>query len=430
MPANNSASNFGIKRPMLWVTAASLLLIWLWSATFSIEQQVRGQGEIIPSGQNKVIQHLEGGIVEKIDVREGQEVMAGDALFQISNAQAQSAAGELQAQTIAARLRIQRLEAELNDLPAPDFSAVLSTAPEGAINSEVQLFTSRVASFKQSINILEQQRRQKEFRLDEMRAQVRNLRAEMDVTQKQFEINKKLLAAGAVSESKFLDSKSAVQNFVTRIDQVENSIPVTAAEISEAERRISELKEKRRGEILDEMSKSKLILKQLQERSTAPADQLKRTIVTSPIRGIVKKLYITTVDGVVRPGDKLAEITPLDDQLLVEARITTRDRGLVWAGLPAMVKISAYDFSIYGGIKGTVTDISPDALTDEKGAPYYRLRVSLNKDNAEGGTQKFPGPLFPGMTAEVNVLSSKITIWQYLMRPVWRISENALREAQ
>jgi HlyD family type I secretion membrane fusion protein len=417
------------KRPVLWLTAISLVAFWGWAATFSIEQQVRGLGEIIPSGQNKVIQHLEGGIVQKIEVIEGAEVQAGDPLFQVSNALATAAAGELEAQAAAARLRIARLESELVNAPTPDFSTLAATAPENLIVSEAQLFRARMSGFTESLNILEQQLRQKQLKLEEMKTQAKNLRAEMDVAQKQFDINKKLLAAGAVSESKFLDSKSAVQNFITRIGQVEKSIPVSAAEANEAERRIGELKEKRRGEILDDLNKSKLALKQLQERSTAPADQLKRTTVTSPIRGIVKKIHINTVDGVVKPGDKLAEITPLDDTLIVEARITTRDRGLVWSGLPAIVKISAYDYSIYGGLDGRVTEISPDTLMDEKGAPYYRVRVSLDKETA-GNMRKFPGPLVPGMTAEVNILSSKITIWQYLMRPVWRISENALREAQ
>ena len=418
------------RRPMLWTMAGTVFLFWLWAVTFSLEQQVRGMGEIIPSGQNKVIQHLEGGIVQGIEVREGQEVQAGDALFQISNAQAQSTAGELRAQTISSQLRILRLDAELKGLETPDFSTVAKDASQSMIDSEMLLFRSRVSNFNEGIQILEQQRRQKQLRLEELNTQVKNLRSEMAVTQQQLDINKKLLAAGAISETKFLDTKSAVQNFITRIGQIEKSIPVTASEADESARRINELKEKQRSEILDDLNKSRLVLKQLQERSMAPADQLKRSIVTSPIRGVVKRIFVNTVDGVVRPGDKLAEITPLDESLIVEARINTKDRGLVWAGLPAMVKISAYDFSIYGGLKGLVSDISPDALTDEKGAPYYRVRVSLSKDDLEGIKKKFPGPLFPGMTAEVNILSSKITIWQYLMRPVWKISENALREAQ
>ena len=142
------------------------------------------------------------------------------------------------------------------------------------------------------------------------------------------------------------------------------------------------------------------------------------------IGGVVNKLFITTVNGVVKPGDRLAEIVPLDDALIVEARVPTKDRGLIWQGLSALVKISAYDYALYGGLKGRVTEISPDTLVDEHGNPYYRVRVSLESNKIGKNL-----PLFPGMTADVNILSGKITIMQYLLRPVWSIKENALREA-
>ena len=146
--------------------------------------------------------------------------------------------------------------------------------------------------------------------------------------------------------------------------------------------------------------------------------------MTSPIRGIVNTIYVSTVGGVIKPGDKLVEIVPLDDKLIVEARIATKDRGLVWQGLPALVRISAYDYTNYGGIKGTVTEISPDTLLDEHGLPYYRVRIALSQSTVGDNM-----PIFPGMTADINILSGKVTILHYLLRPIWKISENALSEA-
>jgi adhesin transport system membrane fusion protein len=176
--------------------------------------------------------------------------------------------------------------------------------------------------------------------------------------------------------------------------------------------------------VLDDLRKAQLSLSQVEERIKTPDDKIRRTTVTSPIRGIVNKLYITTVGGVVKPGDRLVEIVPLDDKLIVEARVSTKDRGLIWQGLPALVKISAYDYALYGGIKGVVTEISPDTLVDDRGTPYYRVRVSLDKNKI--GTNM---PLFPGMTADVDILSGKITVMQYLLRPIWNVQQNALREA-
>ena len=172
------------------------------------------------------------------------------------------------------------------------------------------------------------------------------------------------------------------------------------------------------------MRKAELSLSQIEERIKTPDDKIRRTTVTSPIRGIVNKLFITTVNGVVKPGDRLVEIVPLDDKLIIEARVPTKDRGLIWQGLPALVKISAYDYALYGGIKGHLIEISPDTLVDEHGVPYYRVRISLEKNQVAENM-----PLFPGMTADVNILSGKITIMQYLLRPIWNVQENALREA-
>ena len=205
---------------------------------------------------------------------------------------------------------------------------------------------------------------------------------------------------------------------MTRVGVVEKTIPVTKAEMNEALNRIKELQQKHQGDILDDLRKAELSLSQIEERIKTPDDKVRRTTVTSPIRGIVNKLYITTVNGVVKPGDRL------DDKLIVEARVPTKDRGLIWQGLPALVKISAYDYALFGGIKGNLIEISPDTLVDEHGVPYYRVRISLERNQISDSM-----PLFPGMTADVNILSGKITIMQYLLRPIWNIKENALREA-
>ncbi len=411
-------------RILLWLMVACIAVFTVWASVSRIDQQVRGEGSIVPSGQAKIIQHLEGGIVTRIFVTEGQQVEEGQPLFQISDTQAESDASELHVQEVATRLQLRRLQAELDEKPDVDFSGLPADTPQANIESERQLFQSRMHDFGEGVNVLQSQILQKQLKLDELKNQHDNLASELRVARDQYDINEKLVGDGAISQTKYLQSKSVMQDFITRLGAAEKSIPVTQAELQEVHKRVDELKGKHRSDTIEEIRKANLVLSQLEERSKTPDDKIRRKTVTSPIRGIVNKLYITTVDGVVKPGDRLAEIIPLDEKLIVEARITTKDRGLIWDGLPAMVKISAYDYSLHGGVQGTLTDISADTLEDEHNVPYYRVRIELAK-NQIGKNM----PLFPGMTADVNILSGKITIWQYLMRPIWKVKDNALKEA-
>jgi HlyD family type I secretion membrane fusion protein len=411
-------------RLLLFLMAAFVVGFWLWASFSAIDQQVRGMGRIVPSGQAKLVQHLEGGIVTTILVDEGQKVEADQPLFRVSNQQAESDSRELQLQAASIKLQMRRLEAERDGKSAPDFKGLSENAPAGSVDNEMQLFRARTQNYRENLNILQDQVRQKQLRLEDLQTQFNNLTNELKVSVEQYSINERLRLAGAISETRYLQSKSAKQDFTTRAGVVEKSIPVTKAELNEVRSRISELEQKHKTEILDDLRRAELALGQANERIKTPDDKIRRTTVTSPIRGIINKLYITTVNGVVKPGDKLVEIVPLDDKLIVEAHVSTKDRGLIWQGLPALVKISAYDYALYGGIKGQLVEISPDTLVDERGNAYYRVRISLEKNQLSDSM-----PLFPGMTADVNILSGKVTILQYLLRPVWSIKENALREA-
>lgn len=411
-------------RVLLYLMSLTMVLLLLWASLSSIDQQVRGQGSIVPSGQAKLIQHLEGGIVTNILVEEGQEVEVNQPLFRISNQQAESDSREMQVQVGSIQLQKRRLEAEIEGDAEPEFSDIADHAPEGAVENELQLFRAHKQNFRDSINVLQDRVRQKQLKLEDLQTQSDNLLNELKVSSQQLAINEKLREVGAISETRYLQSKSSRQDVQTRTDIVQKSIPVIKAELNEAKNLIKETQQKHQAELFEELRKAKLALAQIEERIKTPDDKLRRTTVTSPTRGIINKLYITTVNGVVKPGDKLVEIVPIDDKLIVEARISTKDRGLIWTGLPALVKISAYDYAIYGGVKGKVAEVSPNSLLDERGMPYYRVRISLEKNKIAENL-----PLFPGMTSDINILSGKITIMQYLLRPIWNIKENALREA-
>lgn len=411
-------------RPLLYTVGLFILAFFLWSGLSQIDQQVRAVGRIVPSGQAKLVQHLEGGIVDQILVREGQRVQKGDPMFQIRN---QGASSELQGGRIALKaldIRARRLEAEREG--KTEFT-LLAGESDGELEeiaaNEERLFKSRTQAFEEKLGVFRERENQKTLKLEELGGQLENLRAERKIAQDQLAINEKLKRSGAVSESRYLDAKGRVSDFNTRIGSIEKLIPITKAELEEIRKQTGELSERQKTDILDELGKVELDRKKLQEKVKTDLDQVQRTALSAPVTGLVNKIHVTTQGGVVGPGAILAEIIPLEDSLIVEARMQTKDRGLVWNGLPASVKITAYDSAVYGTLKGEITEISADSLRDDAGAVFYRVKIALNPDSVKGFE-----PIYPGMSVEANILSGKISVLRAIFKPILRIQQNALRE--
>ncbi len=410
-------------RPLLWLVLLFVVLFFVWASLSEIEQHVRAEGRIIPVGQSKTVQHLEGGIVNEILVKEGQTVEKGDVLLQVSNQRARSDLEEQKIALEALNVRLVRLRAEA------DGKEVFTYMPKqnvpqikNILASEKQLFKSRRQGLIEKISILEEQAKQKSFRLAEMNVQYKNLNAERRVAQDQLTINDRLRKSGAISESRYLETKSRVRSFDTRIAQVKQNLPVIRAELQEIRQKIQSERENNATEVIEEMNKVELALRQLQERMKTGFDEVQRTEILSPTKGIINTLHVNTRGGVVRPGDPLVEIIPLDGNLIAEARVQTKDRGLIWNNLPVVVKITAYDFAVYGGIDGRIQDISADSFIDERGGEYYRVRVSLDRNDL--GDDR---PLYPGMTVEANIISGETTVLRALLKPFWRVQQAALR---
>lgn len=411
-------------RPLLYAVVLLILTFLLWSGLSEIDQQVRAMGRIVPSGAAKLVQHLEGGIVDKILVSEGQRVQKGDPLFQIRN---QGASSELEGGRIALQalnIRARRLEAERSGqkeftLNPEDRAGAL----EEIARNEERLFESRTQAFEEKLGVYKERENQKTLKLEELGGQLENLRAERTIAQDQLNINEKLKRSGAVSESRYLEAKSRVSDFNTRIGSIEKLIPITNAELEEIRNQTAELNERLKTEILDELGKVELDRQKLQEKLKADIDQVQRADLFAPVTGLVNKIHVNTVGGVVAPGAILAEIIPLEDNLIVEARMQTKDRGLVWNGLPASVKITAYDSAVYGTLKGSITEISADSLRDDTGAVFYRVKITLDPESVKGFE-----PIYPGMSVEANILSGKISVLRAIFKPLLRLQQNALRE--
>ncbi|WP_259782462.1 HlyD family type I secretion periplasmic adaptor subunit [Aestuariispira ectoiniformans] len=394
-----------------------------WAYVAEVDEVTRGQGKIIPSGQTKTVQHLEGGIISDILVTEGQNVKKGEVLLRIENTTAESNLQEKRKQYLNLRAQIARLRAEVAGKEDITFdSDVLQEAP-GDAEQEQHLFEARRSQLAQQVRILSNQRKQKQQELQEMTARVNQLRKSKAITQKEMNLLKPLVEQGVAPKLDLLRVEQKVQDLNASISGVEVAIPRTRTQLAEAAGRIEEKKQSFRTEAQEKLNEASVAASRLEEEIIAGTDRVVRTDVRSPVHGTVKQIMNNTVGGVVRPGDDLVEIVPSEDTLLVEARIRPADRAQLWPGLPAVVKVSAYDYSIYGGLKATLTDISPDTITDEQGETYYRIRLRT-EDNSLGEDK----PIRAGMTAQVDILTGRKTVLDYLLKPIRKGMENALRE--
>jgi membrane fusion protein, adhesin transport system len=410
-------------RRFLLVICTGLMAFLLWAGTFSLDRVTHGSGRVLPSVQNQIVQHLEGGIVKSVAVREGQPVRRGDILLTISNQFTDAEVSNADTDVLARQAALARMSAEMrgeNSLHLP--AALRARAPDIAA-SEQAIFQSRRSQLNQQYAILDDQARSLNAGLSAARARLKNLRSEQVLVERQLQSLEKALAADAVSENDVLEKRTSLQQLQTRISETENAIPKAAADLSEVQGRrqeiwtrfVSETKEKM-AELSLQMSKSRNALDAFQDRRA-------RGEVRAPMDGVINKLHVTTIGGVVQGGDPLVEIVPSDKNIMVEARIAPKDRGRIWPGLPATVKISAYDYSIYGGLPAKVIDISADAFQDERGQSFFRVR--LEADTKYFGNEH---PVIPGMTADVDIKAGKHTILQYLLEPITDIREKALRD--
>tara|TARA_R110002124_G_scaffold64985_2_gene178014 strand:+ start:845819 stop:847096 length:1278 start_codon:yes stop_codon:yes gene_type:complete len=408
-------------RPVFFLAMLSFILFLVWASQSEVDQYVRGQGRVITPGKNKNIQHYEGGILTDILVREGQHVSSGDVLFMVTNQSAESDLEETYVRINALQLRMARLNAERMAQDTINFPGDIAKKMPSLVTNEMALFQSNKRQRGDQINGLEEKANQKKLKLIDLKTQYEDLTKEMNIAQKQFRINQRLLKSGAVSETRYLDSKSKVSNFNTRLSSIRQKIPITEAELKEFEANIQETMRKNEGEVLDEISNVKVEIQQLEERIKTQFDKVKRTAILSPDDGEIVTVYYNTIGGTIRSGDVIAELAPTDKELIVEARISTSDRGKLWVGLAANIKITAYDYSIYGSLEGRVEAISADSLLDENGRSYYRVRISLSQQQIRENM-----PIRAGMQTEVNILTGKKRVMDIILNPLKRNFDNAL----
>jgi membrane fusion protein, adhesin transport system len=404
-----------------WAMLLVLVLI-IWAAFAKIDEVTRGDAKVIPSSQLQIVQSVDGGVVEEIKVHEGQTVNAGDVLLRIDPTRFVSSLRESQATYLALLAKTARLQALSSGKPFDPPQEVVRASPD-IVEHERILYNSSRAEMEAQVGIARQQLAQRDQELIEMRARREQAQRGYELAKQELEVTRPLIQSGAVSEVELLRLEREVARLRGDREQAAAQISRIHAAINEAGRKIQEVELNFRNQLRNELSDSMSKLSSLTQGNLALADRVKHAEVRSPVRGTVKRLLVNTVGGVVQPGKEVVEVVPLDDALLLEAQIKPKDIAFLRPGQPALVKFTAYDFAIYGGLKAVVEQIGADTILDDKGNAFYMVRVkTLNSSLGENL------PIIPGMVAEVDVMTGKKSILSYLLKPVIRAKANALSE--
>lgn len=420
-------STVGTQRAQKLVRSALLVVVLLiiWASFAKVDEVTKGEAKVIPSKQLQVIQSLDGGVVSEILVKEGQVVEAGQLLLKIDETRATSGVRESAAQVFSLRVKLARLKALSGGTAfSPPVPRDGDLEEARIVEEERQLYDARRSELSALVGISEQQLAQRRQEQAEARARRDSAARSMELAQQELNKTRPLLATGAVSEVDVLRLDREVSRARGEMEQASAQIARTGAGMAEAGRKIQETDLAFRNEARKELSEVLGKLNALNEGAVALADKVDKSQVKSPVRGRVQRLLANTVGGVVTPGKDILEIVPLDDALVLEAKVQPRDIAFIHPGQAATVKFTAYDFGIYGGLDAIVENISPDTVTDERGQnTFYVVRVRTKQANFSDKM-----PIIPGMTAEVDVLTGKKTVMAYLLKPVLKAHSHALRE--
>jgi adhesin transport system membrane fusion protein len=410
-------------RMLLRAIGIVVALFLMWAAVAQLDEVTRGEGKVIPSKQLQILQSIDGGLVSEILVKEGEVVNPNQLLIKIDETRFVSSVKENQAQYLGLVAKAARLRAISEGKPFVPPPEVLKADPS-IVQQERQFFEARNDELIAAVSIARQQLAQRHQELNEAQAKKAQATQGYDLTSKELAVTRPLINSGAVSEVELLRLERDVSRYRGERDMASAQISRIQAAINEAQRKIEEVELTFRNDASKELSETMAKLNSLAEGSVALSDRVKQSSIRSPVKGTVKRLLVNTVGGVVQPGKDMIEIVPLEDALLLEAKVQPRDIAFLRPGQPVMVKFTAYDFSIYGGLDGTLEHIGADSVTDDKGNAFYTVRVRTSKPGFGDANL----PIIPGMVAEVDILTGKKSVLAYLIKPVLRAKSVALTE--
>lgn len=406
-----------------WVVAIIIFIVW---ANFAlIDEIARGNGEIIPSSQNQIVQNLEGGIVQDILVHEGEIVKKGQILLKIDNKKSTSSYGSNIIRVEALQAKIARLKAESEGKDFKVSKELRSKIPNIVANEE-SLYNTNKRQLNAKINALKERLVQKKQELSEAKTALQHLKSAQEMIETEVRMTQPMVAKGVRSRIDFLKLQREANDISSKYDATRKSIPRLKSAIKEVQSSINETKYRYKSEAKVKLNESIAELRSLKENSTALKDQVTRTEVRSPMNGIIQTLYVHTIGGVIKPGEDLVEIVPDDQKLLVEAKIKPSDIAFIYFGQKAIVKFSAYNFSIYGGLEGKVVLISADTQTNDRGDVFYTVRIQTDKNYLTRGNEKLK--IIPGMTVTVNIITGKKSVMDYILKPILKTKQYMFSE--
>ncbi len=435
------------RRPKIGARVLSLTIavfftiLIIWAAFSKIDEVTHSEGSVVGSQSTQTISNLEGGILRAMLVRDGNTVQKGDVLAQIDNEMAASSYRDAMQRSMDNVFALIRLEAELKNTE-PVFPKDLYTwsveyfgrevdpamlqQAQQIIADQESVWRSRRERFRVDEDVLRSQAAQREREVQEQTTHREQLIQSLALSRQQRDAAKALVSRNNFSRLEYLGMEQKVVELQGQVDMLDATISKAQAAAAEAKHRIESHTAEFRAGITEEINKRRVELTTLQETLAAGGDRVTRTDVRSPVRGIIKQIYINTIGGVVKPGEPIMDIVPLDDTLLVEARVRPQDVAFLRPGQNVMVKVTAYDFSIYGGLEGKLEQISADTIEGKQGEFYYLVKIRTSKTYLEHNNEILP--IIPGMIVQADILIGKKTILQYLMKPILKAKQNALTE--
>ncbi len=412
-------------RPLAWLVMIIIAVAAFWAHQARLDEVAIASGEVVPQGQVKTIQHLEGGIVQEIFVREGARVKAGNPLVRLTLAVTGVNRKELQVRLDGLVLNRARLKAEARGKALKIPAEQAARRPELA-NSEREAFNAGRRQLNSIVDVLRERILQREAELNELHERRAATLKNLEISRESFDISKRLMDEGLTSKLEHLERTRQVQILQGDLATLDAAIPRAQAAIAESRKREKEERLRARRLANDDLRRVEGSIARTRELLTEATEQASRTEIRSPIDGVVKNLRHHTIGGVVKPGEPIMEIVPTGEKMVIEARLNPIDRGYVEEGQAAVVKITSYDFVRYGGLDGEVVHVAADSSRGPDGAPFFRVIVETERDYL-GDT---PGslPITAGMQATVDIHTGDKTVLEYLIRPVLKLKHEAFRE--
>jgi adhesin transport system membrane fusion protein len=414
---------------LLSVICFVFISFFIWAAVARVDDLTRAEGRVIPSARLQIIQNLEGGIVQALNVRQGESVEAGALIGSLSSTQFGADRDARRQQIASLQARALRLTAEANGND-PDFSSIVSANGNEFIQQERAEYIARKSKLNGEVSVIEAQLQQRLQEAEDTRNVMQTSQNNLASAKQELSIVSRMVERGLEPRIELIRLQGKITELEGRMESARIAIPRLEAAIEEVRGKKDQTIRQFRSDASAELGKIMVELRSAEMAMPALVDKVERTEIRAPVKGVINRLMVTTIGGVVKPGETIAEIVPADDQLVVEAHIKPKDIGFVQVGMKARVKITAYDYSIFGSMEGVVTQISADALPSEDrsqpNAFYFLARVETSSNSFEAFGRALP--VIPGMQAQVDIITGNKSVLSYLAKPVVAVKENAFRE--